>query len=62
MSGTERPAREVDAAEDRGRRWYHLRPTPRGRADLMGINAKLWMALGWVVVIAALVFPFPWWW
>ena len=62
MSRTGGPTREVDATEDGGRRWYHARPTPPRRTDLMGINAKWWMALGWLIVIAVLVFPFPWWW
>jgi hypothetical protein len=53
---------ETEATDDRGRRWYHLRPKPRRRADLMGFNATLWMAVVWFVVIVVAVFPFPWWW
>jgi hypothetical protein len=45
---------------DRGRRWHHVRPQPRRRTDLMGFNSAVWMALGWVIVILLLVFPFPW--
>jgi hypothetical protein len=26
----------------------------------MGFNSAWWMALGWLVVILLLVFPFPW--
>jgi hypothetical protein len=37
-----------------GRRWYHLRPEPRRRTDLMGFSSTLWMALGWLIVIVAL--------
>jgi len=51
---------EIEALDDRGRRWHHVRPQPRRRFDLMGFNSKLWMALGWVIVILLLVFPFPW--
>ena len=51
-----------DGHHDDGRRWHDLRPQPRRRSDLLGINSTLWMGLGWVIVILALVFPFPWWW
>jgi hypothetical protein len=47
---------------NRGRRWHHVRPHPRRRTDLMGFNSTLWMALGWLIVILLLVFPFPWAW
>jgi hypothetical protein len=49
---------EIEAVDDRGRRWYHLRPEPRGRADLMGFNYTWWAVL-WIVVIVSLFFP--WW-
>ena len=45
----------------RGRRWYHLRPEPRRRTDLMGFNSAWWMAVGWLIVILLVIFPFPWW-
>jgi hypothetical protein len=32
-----------EQAADHGRRWYHLRPEPRRRADLMGFNSTFWM-------------------
>jgi hypothetical protein len=35
---------ELDPTEDRGRRWYHLRPKPRRRTDLSGFNSAWWMA------------------
>jgi hypothetical protein len=38
---------EIDAIDDGGRRWYHLRPNPRRRIDLRGFNSTWWMALGW---------------
>jgi hypothetical protein len=53
---------EIEAIDDRGRRWYQVRPQPRRRSDLMGFNSAWWMALGWLVVILLLVFPFPWVW
>jgi hypothetical protein len=53
---------EIEAIDDRGRRWHQVRPQPRCRSDLMGFNSTLWMALGWLVVILLLVFPFPWVW
>ena len=37
MSHTE----ELEGAEDRGRRWYRLRPEPRRRTDFMGLNPDL---------------------
>jgi hypothetical protein len=36
---------EVQASHDRPRRWYHLRPSPRGDADLMGFNWSWWTVL-----------------
>jgi len=51
---------EIEAIDDRGRRWHQVRPQPRRRSDLMGFNSAWWMALGWLVVILLLVFPFPW--
>lgn len=47
--------------DSRGRRWYHLRPEPRRRTDLMGFNSTWWMALGWLILILLVVFPFPFW-
>ena len=51
---------EIEARDDRGRRWYHPRPQPRRRRDLMGFNSTWWILL-WVVVIALAVWPFPVW-
>jgi len=50
---------EIEATDDRGRRWYHLRPEPRRRTDIMGLNTT-WWALFWLIVIVVLVEP--WWW
>ena len=39
-------------------RWYHLRPKPRRRSDLMGFNSTYWMVLIWALVIILVVSPF----
>jgi hypothetical protein len=52
---------EIDPTEDRGRRWYHLRPKPRRRTDLWGLNSAWWMALGWPLLIVLAISPWPWW-
>jgi hypothetical protein len=53
---------KTDASDGGGRRWYHLRPEPRRRTDLMGFHSTWWMAVVWLVVILLAVYPFPWWW
>jgi len=53
---------EIEAIDGRGRRWYHLRPEPRRGTDFMGLNSTWWMALGWLVLLIVVAFPFPWWW
>jgi hypothetical protein len=53
---------EIEAIDGRGRRWYHLRPEPRRRTDLMGFNSTWWMAVVWLIVIVLVVSPYPWWW
>ena len=53
---------EIEAIAGRGRRWYHLRPEPRRRSDLMGFNSTWWMAVVWLIVIVLAVAPYPWWW
>jgi hypothetical protein len=52
---------EIEATDDRGRRWYQLRPKPRRRTDLLGLNSTWWMALGWTILIVLAVVPIPWW-
>jgi hypothetical protein len=52
---------EIGAIDDRGRRWYQLRPKPRRRTDLWGFNSTWWMALGWGIVILVAISPYPWW-
>jgi hypothetical protein len=51
-----------DGNNESERYGYRLRPQPRRRTDLIGFNSTLWMGLGWVLLVLALVFPFPWWW
>jgi hypothetical protein len=51
-----------DSNDEGERRPYDLRPQPRRRTDLLGFNSTVWMGLGWVLLVLALVFPFPWWW
>ena len=53
---------KIEAIDDGGRRWYHLRPEPRRRSDLMGFNSTWWMVVVWLIVIVLVVSPFPWWW
>jgi len=52
---------EIDAIDEGGRRWYHLRRKPRRRTDLWGFNSAWWMALGWPLLIALAISPWPWW-
>jgi hypothetical protein len=52
---------EIDATNDRGRRWYHLRPKPRRPTDLSGFNSTWWMVLGWPLLIVLASSPWPWW-
>jgi hypothetical protein len=51
---------ESEGAIARGRRWFHLRPEPRRRTDLLGINSTWWMAVAWVLVVLALISPVTW--
>jgi hypothetical protein len=66
MSDTQEAAQggrqKNEAVRDRRRRWHQLRPQPRRRTDLMGFNSTVWMALGWIIVILLVVFPFAWGW
>jgi hypothetical protein len=47
--------------DSHGRSWYQFRPEPRRRSDLMGVNSRWWMALGWLILVLLIVFPFPFW-
>jgi hypothetical protein len=53
---------EIEAADDRARQWYQLRPEPRRRTDFMGFNSTWWMALGVLGLLLGVAFPFPWLW
>jgi hypothetical protein len=46
---------------DSGRRWYHLRPKPRQRTDLMGFNSTWWMLAVWLIVFVLVFYPYPGW-
>jgi hypothetical protein len=48
---------EIEAVDDQGRRWYHLRPDPRGRADVLGINRTWWTVMAIVLLVIVLL---PW--
>lgn len=48
--------------EQGARQWHHLRPKPRRRTDLWGFSSTWWMVLIWILVIALIVSPYPWWW
>lgn len=51
----------VQVSVQPGRPWYHPRPRPRRRSDVMGLSG-IWWALIWLVVIVLAFFPLPWWW
>jgi hypothetical protein len=46
---------ELEATDERGRRWYHLRPDPRRRADFIGFNYTWWLI--WIAFIFILFLP-----
>ena len=45
----------IEATDERGRRWYNLRPEPRGRYDLIGFNYTWWLI--WLMFILILFAP-----
>ncbi len=47
---------ELEATDERGRRWYHVRPDPRSRADVFGFNWTWWVVI-WVLFLFILL---PW--
>ncbi len=46
---------EIEATDERGRRWYHLRPQPRGRYDVIGFNYTWWVI--WIMFILIVFLP-----
>jgi hypothetical protein len=46
---------QIEATDDRGRRWYHLRPEPRGRLDLVGFNYTWWLI--WILFLFIIFAP-----
>jgi hypothetical protein len=53
------PGEDELAGRVTGRRhWYHLRPQPRCRADLMGFNYTWWTVIGVIIVVVIAIFPF----
>jgi disulfide bond formation protein DsbB len=64
MSGTNvrSDTTAAEAKDDHRRRWYHPRPQPRRRSDLMGFNSAWWLVVAfWIPVILLIVWPFPVW-
>jgi hypothetical protein len=47
---------EIEATDERGRRWYHLRPEPRRRADLIGFNYTWWL----IFILFIFIIFLPW--
>ena len=48
-------ADEIEATDERGRRWYQLRPQPRRRYDLIGFNYTWWLI--WIMFIFLIFLP-----
>jgi hypothetical protein len=46
---------EIEATDELGRRWYHLRPDPRGRVDMFGFNYTWWLL--WIFLIFIVFLP-----
>jgi hypothetical protein len=51
---------DIEATDERGRRWYHLRPEPRRRCDFVGFNYTWWLVF-WVLLILIVFLPWGWW-
>jgi hypothetical protein len=51
---------ELEATDDRGRRWYHLRPDPRGQVDMFGFNYTWWLI--WIFVLFVIFLPWGYGW
>ncbi|MGO9882997.1 MAG: hypothetical protein ACLPV4_08280 [Solirubrobacteraceae bacterium] len=46
---------QIEATDERGRRWYHLRPDPRSRYDFIGFNYTWWLI--WVLLLFLIFAP-----
>jgi hypothetical protein len=46
----------VEAIDDRGQRWYSLRPQPARSVDFMGYNHRLWLSSLGIILVIALLF------
>jgi hypothetical protein len=46
---------QIEATDERGRRWYHLRPEPRTRYDFIGFNYTWWLI--WFLFIFIIFLP-----
>jgi len=46
---------ELEATDELGRRWYHLRPQPRRRYDLIGFNYSWWLI--WLFLMLIILLP-----
>jgi hypothetical protein len=47
---------ELVATDERGRRWYHLRPQPRRRYDFVGFYYTWWLIF-WVFLVFMIFLP-----
>jgi hypothetical protein len=47
---------ELEATDERGRRWYHLRPEPRRRYDFIGFNYTWWLVV-WIFLMFIIFLP-----
>ncbi len=47
---------EIEATDERGRRWYQLRPEPRLRYDFVGFNWTWWLVI-WLLFLFIIL---PW--
>lgn len=47
---------ELVATDERGRRWYHLRPEPRRRYDFVGFNYTWWLVF-WILFVFIVFLP-----
>jgi hypothetical protein len=46
---------QIEATDERGRRWYHVRPEPRSRYDFIGFNFAWWLI--WIFLLFIIFAP-----